>query len=114
MPRRPSNKQGASMIEYVILVTLIIAVLFVMQFYISRAFHGRWKSTGDSFGMGRQYQAGQAIDCTYAQINAGFGVWYDSDCYQRAATLQCAPGDIACENAQKQICAGAYCQPDKQ
>jgi len=54
MLKTPHNK-GASTIEYATVIMFIIAALLITQKYILRSFMGRWKTAGDSFGHGRQY-----------------------------------------------------------
>ncbi len=127
------NNRAVTIVEYVMLVVVIVGALYVMKPYISRAFHGRWKATGDAFGFGRQYQAGRTFDCTYYQLNPDYGVWYDDACYAQAIVscgpgltpcstvpsprgecppAPCRPGDIDCENCWRIICAEAtkdYC-----
>jgi hypothetical protein len=105
------DKRAAAMIEYMMLIIIVLGGLYVFQTYISRAMNGRWKATGDSFGMGRQYQSNRTADCAYAQIDANHGVWVDSTCYQQAITL-CKPGDFACEDAKKQECHTDYCDKE--
>jgi len=52
------KKRAIFTIEYVILIALIVAALLAMQFYVRRAICGRFRSTGDGFGGGRQYEPG--------------------------------------------------------
>lgn len=47
--------RGQSMIEYAVLVAVVIATLLGMSIYTKRALAGKWKSVGDTFGYGRQY-----------------------------------------------------------
>jgi len=108
MLRRLRNRRAVSIIEYAMLVLIILGVLFVMQFYVSRAFSGKWKSTGDSFGFGRQHSSTKTASCAYAQTSATYGVWYDENCYQQAVT-GCSPGDLTCETNARLGCARAYC-----
>jgi len=50
------RNKGNLMLEYVVLITVVIAGLLVMQTYIRRAVCGRWRQNADVFGSGRQYQ----------------------------------------------------------
>lgn len=102
------HNRGISVLEYTMLIIIILGVLFVMQFYIARAFHGRWKATGESFGFGRQYESGKTVDCVYSQLNVDFGAWYNNDCYRQAVS-GCAPGDIPCEDNAKLSCKTGQC-----
>ena len=53
------NQKGQSMIEYILLLTIIIGVIVAMGNYIKRGFSGRWKAALD--GMGGQYDPRVAI-----------------------------------------------------
>jgi hypothetical protein len=110
--------RGASTLEYAILIIIILSVMMVMKESISRSMNGRWKSTGESFGFGRQYDVKKTTECAYAQISASYGVWYDAQCYQQAvmgsgsANPGCAAGDVACETRKMIACGEAsksYC-----
>jgi len=107
------NKKGVSIIEYAMLIMVILGTLYVMQFYISRAFNGHWKAAGDSLGYGRQYSATKTAECVYSQLDANNGIWYDNNCYQQAVTA-CRPGDLACEDGAKAGCAASYCAESNQ
>ena len=48
------KRKGMSIIEYSLLIAIVAAALFAMQFYLKRAVSGRWKEAGDVFGFGRQ------------------------------------------------------------
>ncbi len=52
---RRRHKQGKSVVEYMGLILVVAGAFLVLQFYISRAFHGRWKKTGESYAFGRQW-----------------------------------------------------------
>ena len=53
---RPIRRQQAvSSIEYIALITFIVTAILVFQRYIYRGMAGSWKSAGDTFGHGRQY-----------------------------------------------------------
>ena len=108
--RELENKNGGlSTIEYMMMVIIVISALLWLQIYMQRAFQGHWKTAGDAFGLGRQYEASKVTDCAYAQINSSYGVWYDDTCYQYKVTVNCKPGDTACEDNQRIACVQAYC-----
>ena len=44
------------MIEYAVLIAVVAAAMVGMSVYARRALAGRWKSVGDAFGYGRQYE----------------------------------------------------------
>ena len=102
------NRTGTAVVEYIVMLMLLVAGMAAMQPFIARAFNGSWKKSGDSFGYGRQYEAGKSMECAYSQISPTFGVWYDNNCYQHTVTV-CAPGDQGCENTKKQECIESYC-----
>ena len=57
MGRRMNNRARASFsIEYALLLAIVVAVLIGMSVYMKRALCGKWRSVGDTFGQGRQYQ----------------------------------------------------------
>lgn len=52
-----NNRARASFsIEYALLLAIVVAVLIGMSVYMKRALCGKWRSVGDTFGQGRQYQ----------------------------------------------------------
>lgn len=84
--------------EYMTLIVFILSALLVMQYYIVHGFSGRWKSAGDTFGDGRQYDprpwmggAGNGtLDCFY---DAATGNWVDSDCFDAQCDCTLPPDD---------------------
>jgi Flp pilus assembly pilin Flp len=53
------RKKAMSVIEYSMLIAIVVAALVGMQIYLKRALCGQWKSAGDVFGFGRQYDPTQ-------------------------------------------------------
>jgi Flp pilus assembly pilin Flp len=51
-------RKGNIAIEYAALIIILVSALLLMQTYIVRGFSGRWRSVGDAFGFGRQYEPG--------------------------------------------------------
>ena len=49
---------GSTVLEYAFLIAIIISTLLVMSVYIKRNLQGKWRSVGDQFGSGRQYEPG--------------------------------------------------------
>ena len=49
------RNRGASIMEYMALLMLLMGALYIFQFYIVRGLSGRWKKAGDAFAYGRQY-----------------------------------------------------------
>ena len=66
--KRHSHKRAASVLEYITLIAIVAGALLIFQKYIAQAFYGRWKSVGDSFGAGRQYDPKRTIECTYDTV----------------------------------------------
>ena len=49
------NKKGFTILEYSLLIIIVVAAFLAMQIYLKRALAGRWKSSVDTIGFGRQY-----------------------------------------------------------
>ncbi|MBI4355536.1 MAG: hypothetical protein HY597_03680 [Candidatus Omnitrophica bacterium] len=49
---------GQSTIEYAVLIAVVVAALLLMQRYVKGAIAQRWRSAGDVFGFGQQYEPG--------------------------------------------------------
>jgi len=47
------KRKGQSTLEYALIIAVVVAGLFVMQYYVKRGFSGRLKSSTDD--MGEQY-----------------------------------------------------------
>ncbi len=112
MRRVHSNIRAIAMIEYVVLIVIILGALYVAVPRIVRVFNGHWKTSGDSFGFGRQYQTARTAECAYAQLRTDYGVWYDNVCFTHKAAL-CGPRDKVCEDNARMQCGTdaqkAYC-----
>ena len=50
------RKQGSFSLEYAALLVIVAAAMIGMAIYVKRALSGRWRSVGDTFGQGRQYE----------------------------------------------------------
>ncbi len=50
------EKRGAFTIEYAFLIAIIVAALIGMSVYLKRSLCGKWRTVGDTFGYGRQYE----------------------------------------------------------
>jgi hypothetical protein len=98
------NKRGASVIEYIVLIVLILSALYVMKDMMSRGIFSKYKQTGESFGFGRQYDAKRTMVCKEdplscgakyilgrRAINANSRILYDEDCYQGKVRRTPAP-----------------------
>lgn len=87
------NRNAFTIVEYAVLIMFILTAVFVFRTYILRALSGRYKSVGDTYGFGRQYEEGKTVTCGFDdRINA----WYDEVCFDNERQ-KCAPGDNDCE-----------------
>jgi hypothetical protein len=84
-------------IEYIALLTFVLAAILVAGYYVTRAQNGRWKAAGDTFGAGRQFDprsygvrgsGGGTLECIYNGM-----VWKDARCYDACIDEACR---IAC------------------
>ena len=107
-------KRASSIVEYMLVLMFLLGTVFVFQGYILRGFAGRWKSVGDVFGGGRQYDPkafneGGTLECFFYSTNqdSGAGYWVATRCYEdclRQGTPSCPfsvngfgnPGDMSC------------------
>ncbi len=109
---------GQATIEFIVILTILLAGLIVFQKYIARGLYGRWKGIGDSFGQGRVFDPERTIECSFDDIYHRFildrnrfqndpdgeggwsprdeavlttdnGVWYDKGCYERRCENRC-------------------------
>ncbi len=124
MLRENNKRKAMSTMEYVILIVMIISVLLVMRKPIARVFFGRWKSLGDGFSQGQQYDPtlGGTVECgRYVPRNAtgnGWGseVWFSYDCYaccidtNKASCTYFAGGSLSiCRNKPDDKAKGRCC-----
>lgn len=116
------KRKGSSIIEYMALVTFILAALFVFQKTILRGFYGHWKAASDTFGHGKQYDprdygvagaGGGTLECFYDNT---LGQWVDVRCFDEFCD---GPGKV-CENLLDlssiacQACMQACLEPECQ
>ncbi len=73
-----SNKKAISAVEYTILFIIVLMALLAGQKYILRGIAGHWKSVGDSFGEGRQFDPRATTECVWADEQSR---WYEPTCY---------------------------------
>ena len=52
------KRRASTLIEYGMLLLIIFLAIFGTQVYIKRALSGYWRQMADTFGYGRQYDAG--------------------------------------------------------
>ena len=100
------NNRAISVTEYLFFITLILLVIFSFQRYLSNGLNGMWKRTGDSYGLGRQYDPNTTIECAYDMT---LNLWYDVACLE---SFRCGAGDGGCkEKVLKKLkqCRNADC-----
>ena len=78
--------------EYILLIVIILVSLYVFRTYLVRGLSGKWKDTGDSFGVGRQFDPAQTTQCAF---DTEFNKWYDTVCFDNH---RCNSGDRKCVN----------------
>ncbi len=104
---RRKTKKGQSVLEYATLIIFILIVFLAFQKYIVRGLSGRWKSSADGFGYGRQYSPNKTVECV--QFNAT--VWYDAKCYDSTPcdceTIQA--NVITCNDCVTITCSNPLC-----
>ena len=66
--------------RFLLLVIIILTALYWMKPQILRALYGRWKTAGDSFAFGRQYDPKGTSACTRFH-DATTDMWYDERCF---------------------------------
>lgn len=77
------RKKGQNTMEFMTVFVLIIGAFLVFGKYISRALNGRWKSTGDMWSHGRQYDPDLTKECSWDE-QYGQG-WYDRKCFETSS-----------------------------
>ncbi len=99
--------RAEAVIEYMAMLVLVLAAFMVINKYALRAMMGRWKTVGDSFDVGRQFDPlitkRGAYDSFYSQR------WYNQDCFEQS-NCTCAGVDsspITCGNCIC-LCVGSY------
>lgn len=50
------DKRASSIVDYVLVFFVVMAVIVSMGAYIKRTLMGKYKETGDAFSHGRQYE----------------------------------------------------------
>lgn len=49
------SKNASSLVDYVLVFVVVVAVIVGMGVYVQRTLMGKYKETGDAFSHGRQY-----------------------------------------------------------
>ena len=77
---RRKKTTGQSLVEYIVLITVVLWAFWVFQKYMARGFAGRWKSVGESMGQGRIYDPRLTRECILNPLYSNF--WYDQACFE--------------------------------
>ncbi|MDO8675279.1 MAG: hypothetical protein Q7K71_04080 [Candidatus Omnitrophota bacterium] len=105
-----ARNRGRAVIEYALLIAIILAALFWMKGPIVRAFYGRWKTAGDSFAFGRQYDPKRTVECAH---DTATRTWYDERCFDNGRRACVTAVDVAaCEAGIIQGCSGNCREPN--
>lgn len=113
---RQIKPKGQAVLEYMFLLVFIGTAFLVFQKYIAGAMGGRWQSTGESLGFGREYDPHKTVECAYAYkyFESVNGVWYNALCYdERGCESKCfskqpGSGVAECKQCITQ-CAAPIC-----
>ncbi len=49
------DKRGQGVLDYIVLFTIIVAVLLIMGYYIRNSLSGKYREAADVFGQGENY-----------------------------------------------------------
>ena len=52
-------RRGQAVLEYCMMVVILVAALMAARRFFKAVLMGRWQSTADMFGFGRQYEPGR-------------------------------------------------------
>ncbi len=52
-----ARRSASFSLEYATLIVIVAAAMIGMAIYVKRALSGRWRSVGDTFGYGKQYES---------------------------------------------------------
>lgn len=50
--------RGQSLLDYILLFTIVVAVLLIMGYYVRNSLSGKYRETADVFGQGEVYVPG--------------------------------------------------------
>ena len=97
------NNKAAAVMEYAMLIMIILLTFLSFQKYVLRAVSGKWKTVGDSFGFGRQYDPVQTAECAFDE--RFFNTWYDVRCFDLKRG-NCGDNDTVCLQTAISACQG--------
>lgn len=99
------QNKGFAIMEYMVVLMILVGAMFVFKDYIIRGITGRWKSTSDQMGFGRQYEPQDTVECSY-DYEFGQG-WYDVTCFDNKG---CAYNNKSCKQSAIAACLSTWCQ----
>jgi hypothetical protein len=70
-------RRGMAVMEYAILIIIIVLAFLATGSYVNRIFSGYWRSMGDTFGFGKQYEEGVT---TCIPLAGDCSEWGDQAC----------------------------------
>lgn len=117
MLKKTFNAKAAVILEYIMVMTVVVAALLLMQKYIVRGFAGYWKDNADTYGHGRQYDPAKTKERAWS---AQEKVWYDKPCYDACyerSQSRLAACKAACKDERGRPCCpssayGEDCRDD--
>jgi len=118
--QKKTFERAGSTVEYMALVIFLLAALLVFQRYILRAFWGKWRAAGDTFGHGRQYDPrgfgiegsdGGTLQCMFVYDDPDDpandnGVWVEQPCYDECILTIGSEGQCRADCINTNYCAG--------
>ena len=79
MINKKAKNRAEAVIEYMALIMFFLTALWLFDTHIVSGFVGRWKTVGDSFDHGREFDPrttkNSAFDSVYHNM------WYDEKCF---------------------------------
>ena len=94
------QQRAVSTIEYVIVIVMFLTAILLMQKQIARAFFGRWKGLGDTFGQGGQYDPARTVECQRVAkrdfVGGLYGRWYFSPAFDCCMETTASSPNTSC------------------
>ncbi|MBF0523306.1 MAG: hypothetical protein HQL24_09665 [Candidatus Omnitrophica bacterium] len=111
---RKKNHKGQSILEYIILATILLAGYLLFQKYLAHGIFGRWKSAGDALsGDAGLYDVNKTLECGYDYLVTKN--WYNTACYEKDDCASLYPGyevtnpDVSAYNKCVTTCHAVQC-----
>ena len=81
------NRRAQSTLELVTMIVILIVTILAFRKYIVRAIDARYKTAGDSFGYGRQYDPKTTLTCKFDYEYTQ--TWYSEECFENDPACHC-------------------------